>query len=266
MLLSFAWIVVLLHGLARYSLRKQHRVVTINLQEKQYSRVGGSTTSKPLSGIISITASHIRSVCKHAIFNTHFGLANKYFRLLLGIPQGGPLSVVLCMCFCLYREHVFLSSIFDVTKLAPSGAVFRNMFNPSGWAWFCRMVPELTNYPDNLPITAISLNRYVDDVRIVLMMHKHSHVSRLFGIFWLYLYRKFCYGYPCILEDEEYGPTFSFLQGTFGFSSGVLRCNYVARNLPSMLDTGRPKFYNMQHLPSLVHTEPPPDGACFIGW
>ena len=139
------------------------------------------------------------------------------------------------------------------------------MFNPSGWAWFCRMVPELTNYPDNLPITAISLNRYVDDVRIVLMMHKHSHVSRLFGIFWLYLYRKFCCGYPCILEDEEYGPTFSFLQGTFGFSSGVLRCNYVARNLPSMLDTGRPKFYNMQHFRSYTQNHHQMRLASLIG-
>jgi len=57
-----------------------------------------------------------------------------------------------------------------------------------------------------------------------------------------------------MLEDEERGPAFHFLQGFFRFGSGELSADYIAKNCEYLAKCGKPRFVNLQHFNSYTHS------------
>jgi hypothetical protein len=150
----------------------------------------------------------------------------------------------------LYCEDLWLASLFDSRFLTSDGIVRRHALLPSTVAALEALNPSVTLPTDPLdPVLGLALTRYFDDCRLVVYTADCPTSPRLRGISgWLVdSYKLDCYIKPCELEDEALGTTFSFLQGTYTFSSEGCRCLYMAKNTLSFSTLGKLKFYSMQH-------------------
>jgi site-specific DNA-cytosine methylase len=198
-----------------------------------------------------VTFDHITSVCEHYVTNTFFRFALTTSQLLLGIPQGGSLSVELCFIFCMYCEDCWLASLFDFQSLTPDGIVRRHALLPSTVVTLEALGVTLPSDPST-PILALALTRYFDDCRLVVYVADYPSHPRLHGVGkWIIdCYRRDCYIKPCELEDEAYGTSFSFLQGTYVFTDTECFCLYMAKNIASFSSLGVLKYHSMQHYQS----------------
>jgi hypothetical protein len=144
------------------------------------------------------------------------------------------------------------ASLFDYRFLTSSGIVRRQALLPSTVAALEALAPNVALPTDPLDtVLGLAFTRYFDDCRLVVYTADCPTSPRLRGISgWIVdSYRLHCYIKPCELEDEALGTTFtfSFLQGTYTFSSEGCRCLYVAKNTLSFSTPGKLKFYSMQH-------------------
>jgi hypothetical protein len=232
--------------------RKKYRgrskpVVLLHRLDDDAHRIGSVNYNAEAWRIV--TFEHITSGCAHYVKNTYFRFAGVTFRLLLGIPQGGSLSVELCFIFCLYCEDQWLASIFDYNLLTPDGVVRRHALLPHTVAAMSSLSTEALPSDPLAPVLALAITRYFDDCRLVVYTYQSSLDPRLnpLGRWIVDSYRNDCYVDPCELEDEAYGTVFSFLQGSYVFTDHGCCCLYMAKNTESFTTLGILRFYSMQH-------------------
>jgi hypothetical protein len=238
------------HLSARYNLRtasRQH--VTINLRDPSGHRIGRSYDGE---GVITLTFPIIVAICEHYCFNTFFSFAGVFFRLRLGVPQGGSLSDPLSKVFCMYCEHQWLSSLFDSSRFSESGVIRACDMTPHGLARFSVLAGVTLDPRDDTPLAYAVLKRYADDCRAICIFDRTTQPGAAVARAFIDAYRADCYADPCTLDDEERGTAFQFMQGAYTFSP---RCNsvYIVKNALPLLTTGRTKLRAMQHYTSYGH-------------
>jgi hypothetical protein len=152
----------------------------------------------------------------------------------------------------LYCEDLWMRSIFDFNLLSTDGIVRRCALLPSSVLQLERLLGFALPTDPAAVIFGFALTRYFDDCRLVVYirapLHSPSHL--LIGRWLIDSYRLDCYIDPCELEDEAFGGTFAFLQGSYSFSSDGCRCMYMAKNTPSFCESGTLTFQSMQHYDS----------------
>ena len=226
--------------------RRSRPVVLLHRLDDDAHRVGSVNYNADAWRVV--TFEHITSGCTHYVQNTYFRFAGVTLRLLLGIPQGGSLSVELCFIFCLYCEDQWLASIFDYNLLTPDGVVRRHALLPHTVTAMSALSTEALPSDPLAPVLALALTRYFDDCRLVVYTYRSLNPLLIpLGRWIVDSYRKDCYVDPCELEDEAYGTVFSFLQGSYIFTDRGCCCLYMAKNTESFTTLRTLRFYSMQH-------------------
>jgi hypothetical protein len=88
---AIAWVFDSASALSsRYNLcSSSRRHVTINLRDPTGHRIGISYGGE---GVLTIEFPMLLGICEYYCFQTYFLFADTFFRLQLGVPQGGSLS------------------------------------------------------------------------------------------------------------------------------------------------------------------------------
>ena len=155
-----------------YNLRSTtRRFVTINIRDPSGHRIGVSYQGE---GIHTVSFAIITDVCRHYCFDNLFLVCVVFFQLQLGVPQGGSLSDLLSKTFCIFCEHQWLLSLFDLQRFSCSGAIRSSDMTPAGRSYFASAcgLPLLAN--DDSPLAFVVLKRYADDCCDVVCYSKRS--------------------------------------------------------------------------------------------
>ena len=99
---------------------------------------------------------------------------------------------------------------------------------------------------DDTILCCAVLRRYADDCRFIMSFNRDSDKGRRTASFFIDLYRTQCYAKPCVLDDEERGESFHFMQGIYRF---LPACNtvYFVKNAVTLLTFGRGQLRTLQH-------------------
>ena len=230
-----------------YNLRSTtRRFVTINLRDPSGHRIGVSYQGE---GIHTVSFAILTDICSHYCFDTFFLFCDVFFQLQLGVPQGGSLSDPLSKTFCIFCEHQWLSSLFDLQRFSCSGAICSSNMTPAGRSYFASACGFPLLADDDSPLAFVVLKRYADDCRAVVCYSKCSPSGAAVASAFIDAYRSDCYVRPCSLDDEERGGSFHFMQGYYTFSP-YCTVAYVVKNALPLLSTSRRRLRALQHFTS----------------
>ena len=246
----------------RYNLRtatRQH--ITINLRDGCGHRIGRSYQGE---GIITISFVMIMTVCRHYCFKTHFYFACVYFLLVLGVPQGGSLSDPMSKIFCMYCEYMWLSSLFDFSKISGHGEIRSCDMTPTGRATFSRHIGFALDPADDTVLSVAVFKRYADDCRLIMAYDPSVPSGAAVSAALISLYKTGCYKDPCTLDDEERGISFPFMQGFYVFSPEC-RVFYTVKNALPIITTRTRRIRALQHFRSYAQDPATLRFACLMG-
>ena len=234
----------------RYNLRsKTRRYVTLHLTDPDRHHIGMNYFGEDT---VKISFDDIISVCQHYLFHSHFVMSEVYFLLVLGIPQGGSMSVPLSQVYMIYCEYMFHSSLYDYTRVSSSGVIRYGDLTEHGVLTL--VPPTLRDISPDCIVLRVVFKRYADDCRVVVLSDRNR-----FGCItdrYINAYKHDCYIKPCELEDEHETPSFPFLQGQFHFHRTHCDALYVAKNFPSYYTHGTARLRNIQHYLSYCASPP----------
>ena len=225
----------------RYNLRSDiRRYITLHLTDPNRHGIGTKYSGE---SCVTISFEHAMQVCNHYIFHTHFYMSGVLILLLLGIPQGGPLSGPLSHIFTVYCEYLFHCSLYDYTRVSHAGIIRLNDLTDLGIRTLFPDGSSVTQLGESI-VMHVMFKRYADDCRAVILHtpNMNDAVAK-----YLHAYKHTCYSKPCELEDEGDQPSFDFLQGMFVFTPTACIARYESKNFTHFASTGRPRFRSMQH-------------------
>ena len=245
---AVAWILDQASALSSsYNLRSStRRYVTINTSDPSGHRIGIAYSGE---GVFMVSFAILTAICRHYCFDTFFLFCNVFFRLQLGVPQGGSLSDPLSKAFCVFCEHQWLASLFDLRLLSSSGALRSSDMTPAGRKYFASACGFPLLADDDSPLAFIVLKRYADDCRAVVVYSKCSPSGAAVANAFINAYRSDCYVRPCSLDDEERGSSFHFMQGYYTFSPQCT-VEYVVKNAFPLLSSSHRRIRSLQHFSS----------------
>jgi hypothetical protein len=155
-----------------------------------------------------------------------------------------PLSKI----YCVYCEHLWRDSMFDSTRFnSRSGLVRMCDLTDSGFVAIAALVTAPLDRHSTTPLLCVFYRRYADDSRSVAYYDARSPTAALVAKALSSLYKTDCYIKPCVLEDEEEGASFLFLQGHFSFGARGCSSSYVHKNGASLLAGAPRTFRTLQH-------------------
>lgn len=230
-----------------YRLRSSCRSsVTLNLDAPEGHHIGPPPV--PNERLITLPFDLIVDVCSHYCFHTYFEFGAMFFRLALGIPQGGSLSDPLSKIYCIYCEHAWRSSIFDSSKFETHTGLLRPCdLSDHGRSRLARITNLRLLPTDDTPLVCGFFRRYADDCRAVCYYNADDHRGAIVADALIRSYKSDCYIKPCELDDEERGSSFHFLQGLFQFGLRGCDSSYVHKNAPFLLGESRSALRTIQH-------------------
>ena len=245
---AVAWVLDSASALSsRYNLRSSsRRHVTINLRDPTGHRIGISYGGE---GVLTVAFPMLLNICEHYCFQTYFLFADTFFRLQLGVPQGGSLSDPLSKAFCIYCEHQWLASLFDLQRFPPSGVIRSCDMTSTGRAYFSAACGFPLLAADDSPLAFAILKRYADDCRAVVVYDARSPTGAAVANAFINAYRSDCYIRPCSLDDEERGRSFHFMQGYYTFFPQCA-VEYVVKNALPLLTRHQRLIRSLQHYDS----------------
>ena len=154
--------------------------------------------------------------------------------MVLGVPQGGSLSDPMSKIFCMYCEYMWLSSLFDFSKISGHGEIRSCDMTPTGRATFSRHIGFTLDPADDTVLSVAVFKRYADDCRLIMAHDPSVPSGAAVSAALISLYKAGCYKDPCTLDDEERGISFPFMQGFYIFSPEC-RVFYTVKMLSPLL-------------------------------
>ena len=162
----------------------------------------------------TVSFAKIMEILRFDLSQAIFRLGDTLLKQKEGAPIGGILSTAMAICVCFYSEHHFYLTLRADERL------FRH-------------------------------NRYVDDAWGIVAYDRRDKESYLHAKSLVEKFANHCYPKQLILEDEKIeNGNFNFLEGGLQVKENTIQCCFRSKNYKSVLETGKPKFYNMQHAES----------------
>ena len=205
--------------------RGRRRCVSIERRKRGSIRFGRSDPSL-MSQFVTLTFADIKAICETDINTCYFTSLGTLLRQIVGVPMGSPGSPAFAICICMYYEHQFHASIYDLTR-------FTNIEKPHQLFRFMR---------------------YVDDVFGVVCWDSRDPSTLTFAKHIIRMLMNHTYHPNMLLKEEPSSGWFPFLEALINFpATGDMRVQFHVKNYAPILANGNPKLYTIQHHSSFMN-------------
>ena len=213
-----------LHRCTQVNRRGRRRCVKLE-RVKRGSIAFGRADPFLMSQFVTLTFEDILRICSTDIRTCFFASLSTILRQVVGVPMGSPGSPAYAICICMYYEHQFHASIHDYLTLI-------RVRDPSRCFRFMRYVDDvfgLVAWDARRPHTRI-LAQHIIHVLAQNTYHPNMHLKEVPSHGW-----------------------FPFLEALINVPiTGEMRVQFHVKNYASIVATGLPKLYTIQHRTSFM--------------
>ena len=212
-----------LNHAATHNRQARRRAITMERQKGGDIVFGSSRDPYNMSTSI-LTFNEIRRISTFDIEHAHFHTLGTIHRQTLGIPMGSPGSPSYAICVCMYFEHQFHQSIYDINII------------------------HRTN-PNKLFLRA---QRYIDDLMAILAYDVNDIESYIRAC----IRRKalsLAYHENMLLKAELTNGPFAFLEGTLEQTANQqIDVRHNNKNYQHLMKTGALRLLTIKHADSFM--------------